>query len=109
MKTATYALGTLFFLGCMAVQFNDHDAILWVSIYALAVILGVLSLVRRPVPILSFFAAIGYGIYASVLLYDTNGQWFDGEAEREVAGLVLSALWAAFLSRSSGRHVPPSA
>lgn len=98
----------MFFLGCMAVQFNDHDAFLWVALYAMASVLGLLTLFKRPVPIISFIASIGYGIHAIVLFSETQGQWFDGEAEREVAGMILAAVWTGLLSRISNRHDSPT-
>lgn len=104
MKTLLLILGSTFFLGCMVVQFNDHDALLWVALYALASTLGLMALFKKPVPIMSFIASLGYGIHALVLYAETHGQWFDGEAEREMAGMMLAAIWAGLLSRITNRH-----
>jgi hypothetical protein len=104
MKTLLLVLGSTFFLGCMVVQFNDHDALLWVALYAFASMLGLLALFKKPVPIISFIASLGYGVYAAVLYSETRNQWFDGEVEREVAGMMLAAIWSALLARVPNRH-----
>ena len=84
-----------------ALQYNDVDAALWIAAYGIAAVLSgcdaVTSRSRFVVVPARLMAAI-YGVWGLTLLTQTRGQWWDGEIEREVGGLIVSALWMIILS-----------
>lgn len=93
----------------VTLQFNDVDSWLWVLAYGLAATLSLLSVfirvhsfVRRS----SVLLGVAYASWAIVLYKQTSGRWWDGEIEREVGGLAVTALAMLFLnifSRSASR------
>lgn len=102
------ALAVMFCL-FVSVQFNDVDSAVWIFAYGLAAIVclacagrSLTTLVRR----VSLPLAAGYGLWAITLAGQTTGRWSDGEIEREVGGLVITALSMGlvnFFSRGASR------
>lgn len=93
----------------VTLQFNDVDSWLWVLAYGLAAVLCLMSVFFRLHSIVhrvSVLLCIGYASWAIVLYQQTSGRWWDGEIEREVGGLAVTALAMLFLnifSRSASR------
>lgn len=93
----------------VSVQFNDVDAGIWIMAYGLAALVCLGSMIRsvtRIIRSLSLLLSLGYGLWALMLSLQTSGHWWDGEIEREVGGLVITALSMVlvnFFSRSASR------
>ncbi len=84
-----------------ALQYNDVDAALWIAAYGIAAVLSGCDVVNsrsRFVAVPARLMAAIYGVWGLTLLTQTRGQWWDGEIEREVGGLIVSALWMIILS-----------
>jgi hypothetical protein len=93
-KVTCACLAVMFCL-FLSVQFNDVDAGIWILAYGAAAIVCLASILRSLATIirrLSLILALGYGLWALMLAFQTSGHWWDGEIEREVGGLVISAL-----------------
>jgi hypothetical protein len=101
------------FLGFTYLQFNDPDALLWISIYGAMVVVCVMAIFERYNKILMAVLAVGYVVYC-VLLWPSITVWlaqedksvlFDDimtmkypyiEESREFLGLVICLLVLAF-------------
>ncbi len=93
----------------LSVQFNDVDAGIWITAYGLAALVclagmrqSLTSIVRR----ITLPLTLGYAFWAAMLAFKTNGRWWDGEIEREVGGLLITALSMGlvnFFSRDASR------
>ena len=85
----------------VSLQFNDVDAALWIAAYGIAAVLSGCGAVTSLAPyavVPARVMAFVYLVWALALLTQTHGQWWDGEIEREVGGLLVSALWMIILS-----------
>ena len=105
---ASYVMAALFVV-CAALQYNDPDPIVWMSMYgACAVVTAVLPSKRALVPV-AYVLAIGALVWAAVLLYGVWGRMEvtdvvnkmsekGGAVEegRELGGLALSGVWLLF-------------
>jgi len=93
----------------LSVQFNDVDAGIWVFAYGLAALVCLACLRQSLRPVVrhvSLLLVIGYSAWAVKLAVQTSGKWWDGEIEREVGGLAITALSMAlvnFFSRQASR------
>lgn len=90
----------------VTLQFNDVDAWLWVLAYGIAALLCLLSLATqldRLVSRMSALLFVAYTSWAIALYQQTRGRWWDGEIEREVGGLVITALTMLMLNIFSRR------
>jgi hypothetical protein len=67
MKIASSILG-LMFLTFALVQINDPDPLLWIAIYGAMVTLSVMAFFNKYSKVLMIGLAIGYCIYAALLL-----------------------------------------
>ncbi len=101
---------TVVFVLCIAVQYNDPDALLWILIYAFAVVVTAMAAADR----YTIFAVIGFAGFVAGFLYlspgflevdnpmdlftdirmDSKGV----EVAREAGGLLITALWMLVLS-----------
>ncbi len=85
----------------VTLQLNDVDAALWIAAYGIAAVIsccGAVTSLARRVTVPARVMAIIYGLWGLALLRQTRGQWWDGEIEREVGGLFVSAIWMVILS-----------
>lgn len=101
---------TVMFALCVAVQYNDPDALLWMLIYAYAVVVTAMAVANR----YTFLAVIGFvGLFAGFaylspglleidnpteLVTDIRMDSPGVEVAREAAGLLISSLWLLVLS-----------
>lgn len=92
MKVLSWVMAVIF-IGFTAVQFNDIDALIWVAAYGSVTFLSVFRAIGRDSRYLALVCATIYAAWALVLLSQTNGQWWDGEIERETGGLTICCLW----------------
>ncbi len=101
---------TVVFVLCVAVQYNDPDALLWILIYVYAVVVTAMAVADR----YTIFAVIGFAGFFVGFLYlspgflevdnpmdlftdirmDSKGV----EVAREAGGLVITSLWMFVLS-----------
>ena len=97
------------FASFVIVQFNDVDAWSWVMTYGMVIIAaaGVLTGLFRPW--WYRIVAIPYAIWGIACLMQTNGQWFDGEVERESAGLGICVVTLVVLSFAQQRRTSSQA
>jgi hypothetical protein len=109
--TVLNAIFLIIYLLCAAVQYNDPDTILWISLYLAAAAMCILQFrlepPRWPPRILAVISVAGIGtllpsivgqvsiedIFASISM-KTNSV----EQAREIGGLLLVGLWAGVLS-----------
>ena len=103
MMTAVFAL-------CVAVQYNDPDAVLWMLIYAYAVVVTAMAAADR----YTFLAVLGFvGFFAGFaflspgfleisdprdVVTDIRMDSEGVEVAREAGGLLISSLWLLVLS-----------
>lgn len=98
----------VFFLGAAAVQYNDPNPVIWVSVYGTAAGCCFLTLIGRLPGILAIILCGAYVLGALFLLgqvlgpigfLDPSGQAMMGITEqgRETLGLLIAALWTGFL------------
>lgn len=93
--------GACFFGWFVVLQLNDIDAWLWVVAYGMACLAHVIGLFRRSHGLLYVLSIISIGLYGAWslgLLTQTTGRWWDGEIEREVGGLAITAIAFFILS-----------
>ena len=112
MKDKLLALANLaaagFFLLCAVWQHNDPDMMIWVGLYLLAALAGVLHHFRR----LPAMAAAAFGAVALVtgLVFAwrvvTEQQYYFDEEGREMMGSFLIALYMGFLVLLLRRRPP---
>lgn len=102
-------IGAYLFGWFVTLQLNDVDAALWIVAYGMACVSHLLGLIQRLHRFLHVLSLISIGLYGSwslVLLTQTTGRWWDGEIEREVGGLVITAIaymLLSLLSRTTSR------
>lgn len=92
------------FLSFVVVQFNDVDAWSWIMAYGIIVVISVAVLLGRYHPWWYRILAIPYAIWGIATLMQTSGQWFDGEVEREAAGLGICVVTLLLFSLARQRH-----
>ena len=101
---------TVVFALCVAVQYNDPDAVVWMLIYAYAVVVTAMAAADR----YTFFALLGFAgsfagfVYLSPgfleisdpmdLITDIRMDSEGVEEAREAGGLLISSLWLLVLS-----------
>jgi len=100
MKILSWLMAIVF-AGFTAVQFNDIDASIWIAAYGAVIFLSIFRATGRDPRYIALLCASMYAVWALVLLGQTNGQWWDGEMERETGGLTIGCLWclAIFMIR----------
>jgi hypothetical protein len=109
--TVLNAIFLIIYLLCAAVQYNDPDAILWISLYLAAAVMCIIEFrlepPRWPPRVLAVVSVVWIGtllpsivgqvsvedIFASIAMR-TNAV----EQAREIGGLLLVGLWAGVLS-----------
>ena len=101
---------TVMFALCVAVQYNDPDALLWILIYAYAVVVTAMAAADRYtilalIGFAGFFAGFAYlspGLLEiddpTELVTDIRMDSIDVEVAREAVGLLISSLWLLVLS-----------
>ncbi|MFM8771636.1 MAG: transmembrane 220 family protein [Candidatus Kapaibacterium sp.] len=90
----------------VTLQFNDVDAWVWIIAYGLAALLSLLNMsskLHRVVGTMSAVLGYPYAFWAIALYQQTSGRWWDGEVEREVGGLAITALAMLILNIFSRR------
>jgi hypothetical protein len=97
MRLLAMAMAVLFAI-CIALQYNDPDPQVWMSIYALPLVLSVLAARGRQLAWLSALAAAGYVLAALWWAPRYSPGYLDNEEAREAGGLLLSGLWMGFLA-----------
>lgn len=97
MRVISWAMAAVF-VGFTVVQFNDVDALIWIAAYGACALLSVLRATGRVPRIGATACALVFTIWAVVLFGQTSGRWWDGEIEREVGGLAISAIWCVILA-----------
>ena len=100
MRVISWIMAAIF-LGFTVVQLNDVDALIWIAAYAACSLLSILRATGRSPRLGAAACAVIFAVWAIVLFSHTNGQWWEGEIEREVGGLAISSLWCAVLAFSS--------
>lgn len=114
---------TVLFTLCVVVQYNDPDAVLWILIYAYAVVVTAMAAANKytVLTVIGFvgfvvgFAYLSPGILQidnpSELITDIRMDSPHVEVAREAIGLLISSLWLLVLSvvwyrRRKGRPAP---
>jgi len=109
MRTLSIVMCGLFLLSA-AVQYNDPDPLRWMLAYGIAALLSALAARDRYWPRFTLLTCAMYGAFA---LYDLPAVFAshlsaytsfkmrspDDEVARECIGLLISALWTAYLWR----------
>lgn len=101
---------TVVFVLCVAVQYNDPDALLWILIYAYAVVVTAMAAADR----YTIFSAIGFVGFILGFAYlspgflevdkpmdlvtDIQMDAKGVEVAREAGGLLITSLWMLVLS-----------
>lgn len=98
MKIAALVLAVLFgYAGVM--QYNDPDPLRWVVLYGAAVLITLWLVVRPPPRILPLLLGAVAAVWAVTLvpgvLREAAYSW--NEEERELGGLVITAIWMLFI------------
>lgn len=107
MKIAKFVMAGVFVL-CIAVQYNDPDALQWSAYYAYGLIVTVASFFR-PVVVPAAIGVVGYVIGFAyylpgwsfdtvMLLREPKMSSEDVELAREAFGLLICAVWLAVLA-----------
>ena len=104
----------LVFLLCMGVQYNDPDSLIWMTMYGLAAITCVLSILDKLHFSISIFIGFVGIVWALTLLpdvissYSTTDNLFTWkmnglgvEKVREIGGLFIIILWMSILTLSN--------
>jgi hypothetical protein len=86
------------------VQTNDVDAWTWIVAYGLVLLACWGVITARFNAWWYRIVAIPYAIWGIAALMQTQGQWFDGEVEREAAGLGICVVTLVVLSFARRRH-----
>ena len=103
------AIMLILFLFWAGFQYNDADGLLWMAVYGAAAIECILYFMGR-VP---RFLAFSYGglcaAWAIVLgvAIAIDGEFFFEERGREMLGLIICAVWTAFLVRIPPQDTQP--
>ncbi len=108
------------FLFSVAVQYNDPDRLLWISIYAVGLVLTIMHLCSK-VSFVWLLATSLLGIvgvvYLSLSIRDVefekvflslNMQGCGVEEVREAGGVLLQSLWLAYLAYVNRNNIPSS-
>ena len=99
LRLTTISL-TLLFIYALAVQYNDPDPALWVAIYGLAAVAGLLSLTKRLpwiFPVLLGMVCLAAGLVLSLRVIGQQ-TLLGSEEGREMLGLFVTALWMGVLA-----------
>lgn len=80
-------------------QLNDPDPLWWVVTYGTCAVISVGVVMRRVPRNLVLLFAMALTGWALWLLPQTTGLWWQGEIEREVAGLGIALLWCLVAAR----------
>jgi len=97
---ATVCIGVLF-AGAAFLQLNDPDPVQWFLMYIIAAVLSFVPIMRASISWPHIVLALVCFVWAITILPSVfNEAAFIGtEEEREVAGLLLVAVWMGFLFR----------
>lgn len=90
----------------VVLQLNDVDALIWVLAYGAVAVISALAALPKGIRLVTLPAlvlGIIFALWGIWLFRQTTGRWWDGEVEREVGGLFISALWTTALSILSRR------
>lgn len=114
---------TVVFTLCVAVQYNDPDALLWIVIYAYAVVVTAMAATNRytifsAIGFIGFFLGFAYLSPGFLEVDDPTDLFTDirmdskgVEVAREAGGLLISSLWLLVLSvvwfRRRGHQASP--
>ena len=101
-------VGCAFFSYCTAVQFNDPDAWIWISIYGIAGVLCLLATLGKlwwPLPWTLGLACLGGAVWLARQGLPQQSL-LESEEGRELLGLVSTAGWM-YLVAVLGRRKPP--
>lgn len=88
-----YALLSLVFLWFASLQLNDIDAAIWIIAYVISALLCAvfaLGINHRIVPHLLVYFSTCIACWIVLLIPQVNGQFWDGEVERELGGLSIT-------------------
>lgn len=91
-----YGLVVLFFIYCIAVQYNDPDPFVWMAAYGVTAgitcmaFFGVYTLVT---PVLAMGYLVAFYVHIPVI----DGPWIEIEEAREAGGLLICGLWLLVL------------
>ena len=87
----------VFFVIAIALQVNDPDGIVWMTIYGYATVVTALAFQRIPI-LLSCFGTVAYLIFAYVHFPVLDGPFLENEAARESGGLIITGAYMLVLS-----------
>jgi hypothetical protein len=108
MFKLTAAMMTVLFAYAISVQFNDPDALYWVAIYAVSVVMSVAAFFNAPIKIPLFISLGLYSIIIALLspffLHTTvdaflgiSMKGLEQELVRELWGMVICWCWNLLL------------
>lgn len=95
MRIFNYIMGGLFILSA-ALQYNDPDPFLWISIYGVAALLAYMNIVNKHDRFSHLGVLIACLIYGFTLVFKKDGviSWFqDHEAESLVQSMKATKPW----------------
>lgn len=99
------ALCLMMYAYFISVQFNDLDAWVWIVGYGLVWLASLAVLLGVRAPWVFRLGAVPYVAWGIVVWMQTSGRWFDGELEREAAGLGICAVTLLTYSFARRRHI----
>lgn len=95
MKAFNYVMGGLFIISA-ALQFNDPDPYLWITIYGVAALLAYMNIVKKHDRLSHLGMLLACLIYGFTLVFKKDGviSWFrDHDAESLVQSMKATKPW----------------
>jgi hypothetical protein len=95
MKVFNYVMGGLFIISA-ALQFNDPDPYLWITIYGVAALLAYMNIVNKHDRLSHLGMLLACLIYGFTLVFKKDGviSWFrDHDAESLVQSMKATKPW----------------
>jgi glucan phosphoethanolaminetransferase (alkaline phosphatase superfamily) len=95
MKVFNYVMGGLFIISA-ALQFNDPDPYLWITIYGVAALLAYMNIVNKHDRLSHLGMLLACLIYGFTLVFKKDGviSWFnDHQAESLVQSMKATKPW----------------
>lgn len=95
MKVFNYVMGGLFIISA-ALQFNDPDPYLWITIYVVAALLAYMNIVNKHDRLSHLGMLLACLIYGFTLVFKKDGviSWFnDHQAESLVQSMKATKPW----------------